>query len=124
VDKIRVKNRGARIGDMIHYILIHTRDITVPAFGSIDFSENFTGVTSWASIATPRGKTVFDDVGQEIDVTHVLRIRYDVAVTNQTYIQLEDGRRLKILAVENLDENNWYIEIKASDRGLNEAAKA
>ena len=38
--------RGARIGDMIHFILIHIREIKVPVFGSIDFSEDFTGLVS------------------------------------------------------------------------------
>jgi len=124
MQKKRVSHRGARIGDMRHRITIHTRDITSPAHGSIDFSETFTGTNKWAAIKTLQGVTVFDGVSQDANVTHEISIRYDSSVTSETFIQLDDGRRLKILDVMHYEERDDYMVLLCTDRGLDEAAKA
>ncbi len=122
--KTRITHRGARIGDMRHRIMIHDRSITSPEFDSIDFGEDFDGTEAWAAILSTRGKVIMDDVGRDINATHELFIRFNSGVTAETFIQDEDGRRFKILTVEPYDERGEYMRLLATERGLNEAAKA
>lgn len=124
MQKERLKHRGARIGSMRHFLKIHARSIATPIFGSIDFGENFTGVEEWASIRTTNGKIVMNDVGDDVNVTHEIVIRFNGSVTSETYAQTSDGRRFKILTVEDYDERGDYLQLMATDRGLGEAAKA
>jgi SPP1 family predicted phage head-tail adaptor len=93
-------------------------------YGSIDFTEAFSGNARWASIHTKNGKIIMDDVGRDQNVTHEVYIRHDATVNSETYIQTEDGRRFKILTVENYDERKEFMRLNCTDRGLNEAAKA
>lgn len=122
--KKRVDHRGARVGDMRHYVLIHSRSIMSPTFGTVDFDEDFVGITAWASIKTTNGKTTMDDVGRDINVTHELLVRYNSDITSQTFIQVDDGRRFRLIDTEAYDERNEYMRLLATDRGLGEAAKA
>ncbi len=124
MQKNRIGHRGARIGDMRHRIILHVRSIEVPAYGSVDFSEAFEGTNIWAGIRTANGKIAMDDVGQDVNVTHQLFIRYDETVTSETFIQVEDGRRFRIISVEDYDMRHEYMRLNVTDRGLDEAAKA
>jgi len=121
--KSRVSHRGTRIGDMRHLIRVHTRSIQAPAFGSVDFSEDFDGVEAWAAIRTTNGKVTMDDSGQDVNATHELFVRYNSKITSERFIQADDGRRFRIIDVENFDERGDYMKLTATDRGLNEAAK-
>lgn len=122
--KSAVIHRGNRIGDMRHLVRVHDRSITAPTFGSVDFGEDFEGTQAWAAIRTTSGKIVMDDVGVDANATHEIFIRYDSNVTSETFIQVDDGRRFRVLSVENFDERGEYMKLTASDRGINEAAKA
>lgn len=122
--KSRIKHRGARIGDMRHRVYLHDRSITPPAFGTVDFDELFVGVTRWAAVKTYRGKAVFDGVSGDNLVTHELFMRYEEGITSESFIQLSDGRRFKVLDTENYEERNEYIVLMCTDRGFDEAAKA
>jgi len=122
--KQRIAHIGTRIGDMRNRILIHDRSIMPPAFGSIDFDESFSGDATWAAIKTSGGKVAMDDVGQDVNITHEIFIRHDADVTSETFVQAEDGRRFRLIAVENYGERNEYMRLLATDRGLNQAAKA
>ena len=122
--KTKVRRRGPAIGSMRHKITLDSRDIVTPVYGSVDFTEEFVPVVAWASITTPIGKVVFDEVGDEVAVTHEFKVRYDASLTSQKYLRKSDGRRFRILSVENFDEDNIYMRLITTDRGLNEAAKA
>lgn len=109
---------------MRHRIFIHERNISSPYFGSVDFDEGFTGFDTWAAIRTTGGQVLFDGVGQGIEVTHEVFVRYREEYSSQNYIQVADGRRFRIVSVEDYDERHEYMLMKCTDRGFGEAAKA
>ncbi len=123
MQKNKISHRGAKLGDMRHRIYLHERLITSPAFGSIDFDEEFIGDPKWAAIETLGGKITFDDVGTEQIATHAVYIRF-CDVSSQNFIQVSDGRRFRILQSEDYDERHEYVKLICTDRGLNEASKA
>lgn len=123
---IRKKRRNVCIGDMEDEITLENRDIQAPNFDTVDFDEEFTAPNPpvWALIETVRGKTFFDGVATEEDVTHWIYINFDATVTAETWVKLPDSRRLDILRVENLDERSDFMLLHCTDRGDKEASKA
>ena len=123
---IRKKRRNICIGDMEDEITLENRAIQPPDFDTVDFDETFTAPNPpvWALIETVRGKTFFDGVSTEEDVTHWIYINFDSTVTAETWVKLTDGRRLDILRVENLDERSDFMLLHCVDRGAKEASKA
>lgn len=116
--KIRRKKRQACIGGMSDRIILQGRDIKPPVFGDPDFDETFTNNdTVWATVNTISGKTFFDGVNSDINITHEILIAFDSTVTTEIWIELEDGRRVDILAVENLDERSEFMRLTCTDRG-------
>lgn len=122
--KSRINHRGARIGDMRHRVYLHDRSISPPVFGSVDFDQLFVGNPRWAAVKTFRGKTVFDGVSRDENVTHEVFMRYEEGITSESFLQLSDGQRLRVLAVENYEERGEYVVLMCTNRGLDEAAKA
>lgn len=117
--KIRRKSRKVCVGDLNTEIKLQGRAITPPVAGSTDFDETFTdNSTVWAAVNTVSGKTFFDGVSTDINITHEIYIRYDVTVTAQTWVEL-NSRRIDILAVENLDERSQFMKLICTDRGSN-----
>lgn len=124
--KIKGRNRQICIGDMQHRIKLQSRSLSQPFFEDVDFDENFQDQSEvWAMINTVSGKTLFDGVNQDINITHEVYIMYDLSVTAETWIEY-DGRRFDILKVENLDERKQFMRLICSERGANtyEASKA
>lgn len=123
---IKTKKRVVCIGDLEHVITIENRAIAAPVFSTVDFDETFTAPNPAvrAAINTVRGKTFFDGVSTETDITHDIYINFDAAVTAETWILLDDGRRLDILRVENLDERSEFQLLECNDRGSKIASKA
>ncbi len=123
---IRKKRRNICIGDMEDEITLENRAIQAPDFDTVDFDETFTAPNPpvWALIETVRGKTFFDGVSTEEDVSHWIYINFDSTVTAETWVKLTDGRRLDILRVENLDERSDFELLHCVDRGAKEASKA
>lgn len=123
---IRKKRRNICIGDMEDEVTLENRAIQAPDFDTVDFDETFTAPNPpvWALIETVRGKTFFDGVSTEEDVTHWIYINFDATVTAETWVKLTDGRRLDILRVENLDERSDSMLLHCIDRGAKEASKA
>lgn len=124
--QISRKRRNVCIGDLDSLITLENRDIEAPEFDTVDFDETFTtaAANTWSLIETVRGKTFFDGVSTEEDVTHWIYINFDAAVTAETWVKLDDGRRLDILRVENLDERSDFQLLHCNDRGAKEASKA
>lgn len=113
------RRRGACIGALDQQVVIQDRAITPPVFGSPDFDESFTGADgTWANVRTVRGKTFFDEVNtQDREITHEVTIRYDSAVTAESWVLLTDGRRLDILRTEDLDERHEWLVLTCTDKG-------
>ena len=98
-------------------IILQNRVLTEPVFGSVDFDEVFTAsATVWATVNTVSGKTFFDGVNTDINITHEIFIRYDSTVTAETWVEL-NGNRLDILRVEDFDGRNEYMKLICVDRG-------
>jgi len=106
-------------------VILQNRDIAPPLFGSTNFDETFSGDSDplKAIVKTPRGKTFFDGVGTDVNITHEIIIAFVAGVTAETWI-LFKGRRIDILAVENCCEDDEVLILTCNDRGIGEAAKA
>lgn len=119
--KIKRKKRQVCVGDLNKEIVLQNRNIAEPLFGSPDFDENFTTIaTVWAAVNTVSGKTYFDGVGTDINITHEIFIRYDATVTAESWVQF-GGRRIDILNTEDLDERGEFMKLVCNDRGLTAA---
>jgi len=124
--KIQRKKRQICIGDMDEQILLQDRGIGEPLFGSVDFGEDFTNIaTVWAAVETVNGKTFFDSVNTETDITHHFYIRFDASVTAETWITW-DSRRFDILKPEDYDGRKEFMKLTCAERGAKtiEATKA
>lgn len=117
--KIRRARRELCVGDLRDRIILQDRSIQSPEFESFDFSEKFESMGGvWASIQTVGGKTLFDGHQQrDLSVTHEVGIRYDARVDAETWLLMEDGRRLDVIDSENLDERSEWIVFQCTDRG-------
>ncbi len=121
---IRRGHRKACIGDLRDRIVLQTRKIKEPEFGSAEFAEDFVQEDEvWASIKTLSGKVFFDGVGTDLLITHEVLIRYDPTVTAETWIKFR-GRRFDVAQVENLEERKEYLRLLCIDRGDQEASEA
>lgn len=115
--KIRKKKRQICIGDMRDRVIVEDRNLTAPLVG-IDASEVFSNQSSiFALIETVTGVEFFNSVNQAIDVTHFVYIRFDSSITVEKWLRLENGERLDILQVENLDERNSFLKLRCTNRG-------
>lgn len=105
-------------------ITLQNRNIAAPDAGSTDFDEVFTDVdTVKAILKTQRGKVLFDGVSTDSNITHKVSIEFLTGVTSETWI-LFNGRRLDILDVENVGEQDICLSMLCTERGTGEAAKA
>ena len=105
------------IGSLNRRVEIYVRNIKAPAKGSVDFSDEFTlKKTVWAMIESVSGETMFNASNIETVVTHQFYIRYIPGVDIVDVI-VYGGLRYKIVNVENLNNENYFLLIKTSDRG-------
>ena len=106
-------------------VILQNRAIAPPLFGSTNFDETFSGDTDPlpAIVKTPRGKTFFDGVGTDVNITHEITIAFVEGVTAETWV-LFKSRRIDILAVENCCEDDTVLILTCNDRGNGEASKA
>lgn len=115
--KIKRKKRQVCLGDLNTEIILQDRQIAAPLFGDVDFDEEFTATaTVWANVNTVSGKTYFDGVETDTNITHHIFIRYDASVTAETWVEL-GGRRIDILRVEDLDERGEFMKLICTDNG-------
>jgi len=124
--RIKGKSRKVCLGDLDTLITLENRAIQAPVFDAVDFDEEFTAPNPpvFAMLQTVSGKTFFDGVSTEQDITDWIYIRFDVTVTAETWVKLGDGSRLDILRVENLDRRSEFMLLHCTDRGDKEASKA
>lgn len=124
--RIKRKNRKVCLGDLDTLITLENRAIQAPDFDTVDFDEEFTPTNDpvWALLETVTGKTFFDGVSTEQDITDWIYIRFDETVTAETWVKLDNGSRLDILRVNNLDRRSEFMLLECTDRGTKEASKA
>lgn len=105
-------------------VTLQNRNIVAPLFGSSNHDEAFSNDQEvLAIVKTPNGKTFFDGVNTETNITHELCIEYLAGVTSETWI-LFKGRRFDILQVINCCEKDNTLKLLCSERGISEAAKS
>ena len=113
--------------DFNRLIQILDRDISPPPRNDTELGEDFQNVVHvWASVKTVNGATIFDSVNTEQVITHIFTTRYlGLGITSENWI-IYNNNRFKILAVENIDEQNMYTRMRCILRGSvsKEATKA
>lgn len=116
-EPIKPKRYRVCIGDLSKKIEIETRDIQTPTTG-VDFDEQFNSFkTMYAMVETAsKGEVIFDESNIEQTVTHNFYVRYMPNLTFQNWIKY-NGVYFNIQEVENLNEENRFLRIKASIRG-------
>lgn len=98
-------------------VKLHIRAIEEPGFDETNFTEQYSGTKIvWANIKTVSGKTFFTDVNVDVRLTHEIVIRYDEDINAETWIEY-NGRNLKIVDTEDLDERHDFLRLKCTDRG-------
>lgn len=115
-----VKNRSRRVvvGDLNKCVKLLPRAITEPGFTETNFGEDFSGGKSaWAKVVTTNGKTLFNGVNVDVNVTHEVYIRFDPEVTAETWVELPDGRLLDVVDTEDLDEAGRWLLLVCTERG-------
>lgn len=114
---VRRPRRKICIGDLNTRICLQKRTLTEPTFGQTEFGHDFEGEEVWAKVVTTNGKTFFDGVNADINVTHEITIRYDSDVSASTWVELQNRTRLDVVDVEDLEERNEYLLLRCTDRG-------
>lgn len=109
-----------RVGDLKWWITLRDRALKGVVSGE-SFTEEFTDkpLDVQAKIETLTGKTVFDGSGIERAVSHRFVIRYDEAVTNQTWIEFK-AKNFNIVTFENVDEEDEWLVLLVEERGASD----
>lgn len=73
---------------------------------------------TWASIKPLAGRELWQAQQVQADVTHAVRLRYRRGVDATMELDLQ-GRRLKIVAVLNIEERNRTLELLCQEQPFN-----
>jgi len=121
---IKRKHRKICVGDLDTLIKLQGRQIVSPVFGEVDFNEDFQDTSEvWALVETQSGKTIFDGINADVNITHKITIRFDPLVTAETWIEL-NSIKIDIVLTENLEARDEWLLLLCTLRGIGEAAKA
>lgn len=72
---------------------------------------------TWASIRPLSGRELWQAQQVQADVTHAVRMRYRMGIDATMELDLK-GRRLKIVAVLNLEERNRTLELLCQEQPI------
>ncbi len=112
------KNTRYCAGDFRKQIEIKVRDITVPVGSSVDHGELFTDfLTVRAIVETLGGVEIFDGTNTIGVATHQFIIDFRPGVTFENMVVFK-GKNYRILDVTNIDEEDKFIKIRATERGI------
>ena len=119
---LRKPKRVLCIGDLKDTIIIQNRDLVAPAFGFAGFDEDFDQHSEVAArVKTVRGLTVFDgQTKDDIAITHEIGIRYDPDVESEKWILFEDGNRVMVITVEDLEDRHEWMILLCVEKGSKE----
>lgn len=109
-------------GDLRDKITIQNRSLDPVRPGQINPSESFTTLFQpWAAVETPNGRSKFLGVAINEDTTHIFIVRFDTTIQELEVANnfiLFRTRRMRILSVKNMNENNYFLAIECTERGL------
>lgn len=118
------------IGDRTHRVKLLRRTQTPPQAGETDFGVDFDEVDRlWCDVRTKNGVFFFDGVapneGGDIPVTHELWMEfYPGVVDDQSWCELDDGTRLRVLFVDDLEQRHISHRLICTARGHETRAAA
>ena len=110
------------IGDLDTLIWVEDRTQVAPAYDTVDADHDFDPHPSasqvWARVETKSGTTLFDGVETDRKITHHIVFRYLDGMTAQTWLRLQNGTRLDIVDLANLDEHGEFLQALCEATGL------
>jgi head-tail adaptor len=112
----RINFNSSRVcaSDLHHSIRIINRKIEPDNLG---WKQDLTdGVSTRAGIKVRRDIMNFDGTNTETQITHEFFIRKGITVQKNYTIRF-DNRYFAVIGVENIDEDNMFIRITASESG-------
>lgn len=111
------KRRKVCIGDLNKRIGLQVRTLTEPLDGVADPTLVFgTATEVWAKIETSTGKTIFDGINTDVNITHTIFIRFRSDVDETTWIAY-NSIRYDIKRVENYEEVSEFLRLSCVIRG-------
>jgi len=117
-DKIRIKSKNYCIGDLNKKAVFLDREIDARTDIDIGYGEIFKNNTSvWCAIETKNGKDVFSGTDLLGTNTHDIITRYNSTLVSKKFILLS-SRYLKILRVQDLNEEGLFLKFVCNERGL------
>lgn len=125
--RIEIKNRKLCLSNLNKRIKIQSRQMRPKSIVDVDYEEVFEDLfTVWAAVETNRGFESFNQVGTnqeglQTSFTHKFYIRYSSScnITSQNWVEY-CGDKFRVISVENLDERDSFILIKAVKKGTKE----
>jgi len=120
-DVRRITAKKLCLGDLRHLVGIQSRELDESGFDTSQPVETFTQIRQqWCAIETVSGVSKFSKINIEDDATHLFWCFWDVVFpdleTGNNYM-LHDGRRFKVLKVDNVNERNLALMIQTTERG-------
>ena len=118
-------------GDMNHLITIVNRTILPPPIGEVDPQTVFTTLLQpWAIVKsislTGGAPRRFDYINIEDRPTHEIYIFFDADIwpldSDNVFVTLEDGRKFRIVGVDDMDEQHLTIQMLVTERGVGSLA--
>lgn len=108
-------------GDLRHRITVLKRFLIAPHNPSVQSGVKATlgfqsVFTVWAAVKMIKGSPILDGVATDSLPTHYFYTRYLDGITNDNWIQLKNDY-YRILKVNNLDEDNVYLQIQTVKTG-------
>ena len=102
-------------GDLRHYIILHSRDLTAPE--NVDFGvELTTSTTVKAALTVQSGVGRVDDTNQLNKITHVWHVRWQNNL-DRSYMVEFDNRFFTVDTIEELDGYKRFVRINTYERG-------
>ena len=108
-----------RAGDLRKRVVLQSRSTVQDTFSQPQQIWNDI-TTCWASISALTGRELVAAQAQNSSVTHVILVRYNAALfvnpIGAAAMRAVYGSRIfEILAVLNIDERNWEVEMMATE---------
>jgi diaminopimelate epimerase len=127
----RIKKTKLCTGDKTHLVEIQTRELEGVQVGTMQPAETFTTVRNqWCALETiSPGVARFAKINIDEQATHIFWCDWDSDfpdIENRNHYILDNSKRYKVLAVDNVNERNEALAIQVTERGesTEEAAKA
>jgi hypothetical protein len=115
----RNKKKKYCISSFRHYIRVIDSQIS-PADESYTVDNTDFVLSGKAIIKTSSGISFSNGVNIDTGITHTFIIRYVNIPIEKNFMIWKDGEFYRIESIENIDEDNQYLKIKASKRGTDD----